>query len=72
MIWVSNIYLDLASKYAAYAASAIIAVSEATKRDLVKKDRLSPKRVLVAHEGVETTFFRLKSKKDLSLLTYHL
>jgi len=55
-------YLDFASKYACRHADAIIAVSAATKADIVKRYRTSPKKVFVVYEGVDTAFFRPQSR----------
>lgn len=51
-------YIDLASKFAASTARVIIAVSAATKDDLVHRYRIEPNKVFVVHEGVDTGFFR--------------
>lgn len=51
-------YIDLASKFAASTARAIIAVSAATKADLVHRYRVESNKVFVVHEGVDTGFFR--------------
>lgn len=58
-------YLDLASKYAAWAADALIAVSRATKRDLVKRYGVSARKVFVVSEGVDRRFFRRQSKSKV-------
>ena len=59
-------YLDFASKYAARHADAIIAVSSATKRDLLKRYRIDPKRIFVVHEGVDTAYFRPRGKDEVA------
>lgn len=51
-------YLDFASKYAAKHADALIAVSAATKDDLIKRYKVSAKKVFVAGEGVDSGFFK--------------
>lgn len=61
-------YLDLASRYAAKHADALIAVSAATKRDLVKKYRVDPKSVFVVHEGVDKGFFKRQSRSNIEEL----
>lgn len=55
-------YLDLASKYAAGAADALIAVSRATKRDLVTRYKVGSKKIFVVPEGVDAAFFRPSSQ----------
>ncbi|OGD93008.1 hypothetical protein A2697_05115 [Candidatus Curtissbacteria bacterium RIFCSPHIGHO2_01_FULL_41_44] len=55
-------YLDFASRYAAFHADGVIAVSVTTKRDLIKRYQISPKKIFVVHEGVDTAFFRPSSK----------
>lgn len=55
-------YLDFASKYAASHADAIIAVSAATKADLVKRYGIDGKKVFVVSEGVDRRFFKPSSK----------
>ena len=55
-------YLDLASKYAANAADALIAVSEATRRDLIDRYKVGTKKVFVVPEGVDMRFFKPSSK----------
>ena len=57
-----RLYLDFASKYAARHASAIIAVSRATKSDLITRYGISEKKVFVVPEGVDTRFFKPQSK----------
>lgn len=58
-------YLDLASKYAARHAGAIIAVSAATKRDLEVRYGISGEKVRVVGEGVDTGFFKPSSKSKV-------
>ncbi|OGE04725.1 hypothetical protein A3F45_01270 [Candidatus Curtissbacteria bacterium RIFCSPHIGHO2_12_FULL_41_17] len=55
-------YLDLASKYAARHADALIAVSAATRDDLIKRYKVDAKKVFAVHEGVDAAFFRPSSK----------
>lgn len=55
-------YLDLASKYAARHADGLIAVSGATKADLVKRYHVSPKKIYRVYEGVEEGFFKPQPK----------
>lgn len=55
-------YLDLASGYAARAADAIIAVSAATRRDLINRYKVAAEKVFVVSEGVERRVFRVQSE----------
>ncbi|MBI4062662.1 glycosyltransferase family 4 protein, partial [Candidatus Gottesmanbacteria bacterium] len=55
-------YLDLASKYAAREADALIAVSKATRADLIKRYRVDAKKIFVVSEGVDIGFFKPQSK----------
>ncbi len=59
-------YLDLASKYAAKHADAIIAVSAATKSDLIKRYHAEGKKVFVVHEGVDMRFFRPSPQRKVN------
>ncbi|MEK9147033.1 MAG: glycosyltransferase family 1 protein [Patescibacteria group bacterium] len=58
-------YLDFASRYAARHADAIIAVSAATKRDLINRYGVEGEKVFVVHEGVDRSFFRPRSAKEI-------
>ena len=58
-------YLDLTSRYAARFADAIIAVSAATKRDLVNRYGIDGKKIFVVHEGVDTDFFKPRTKDEV-------
>lgn len=58
-------YLDFASRYAAAHSDAIIAVSAATKRDLMKRYETRPKKIFVVHEGVDRAFFNPQSKSEV-------
>lgn len=51
-------YLDFASRYAASHASHLIAVSGATRQDLVSRYGVNKERISVVYEGVDTSFFR--------------
>jgi len=55
-------YLDFASRYAAGNSDAIIAVSGATKNDLIKRYKVDSKKISVVSEGVDTGFFKPSSK----------
>ena len=58
-------YLDLASKYAASTADALIAVSEATRKDLTDRYKVDPKKVFVVPEGVDSGFFKPRGKDEV-------
>lgn len=47
-----RVYLDLTTWFAARFADGLVAVSEATKHDLVRAYRADAARIIVAHEGV--------------------
>ena len=55
-------YLDLASKYASRSVDAIIAVSQATKRDLIRRYKISAEKIQVVYEGVDSGFFKAQSQ----------
>src|SRR3990167_10640064 len=55
-------YLDLASRYAACHADALIAVSASTKADLIKRYGIATKKIFVVPEGVDTAIFAPSSK----------
>jgi len=59
-------YLDFASRYAARHTDALIAVSASTKRDLIKRYRIDPKKVFVVPEGVDRRLFKPQSKSNPS------
>ncbi len=60
-----RLYLDLVSRYAAAASDAIIAVSVATRADLIKRYGVDTKKIFVTYEGVDQAFFRPKSKREV-------
>jgi glycosyltransferase involved in cell wall biosynthesis len=57
-------YLDFASKYASRHADRIIAVSRATKRDLIRRYGINANKISVVYEGVDRTVFRRQSKAN--------
>lgn len=62
-------YLPLSTFYAAARANQIIAVSKATKRDLVRETGIDPERCIVIHEGAEKSGVRQDiSKRDRAKL----
>lgn len=54
-------YLDLASKYAAHHADRLIAVSESTRADLIKRYGVAGSQIDVVYEGVDGRFFKPQS-----------
>lgn len=54
-------YLDFASRYAASNADLVIAVSEETKKDLIKRYKIDQSNILVINEGVDKNFFKQTS-----------
>lgn len=57
------LYLKLMTHYQLKTASRIIAVSEATKKDLVKKVGVPSEKIKVIYEGVERNIFKKISKE---------
>ena len=51
-----RIYLRLSTRFSSRAASRVIAVSEATKQDLVKRYRVTPRKIRVVHHGRDPVF----------------
>lgn len=51
-------YLNLATEYAAAQADALIAVSQATKKDLVEKLKVEEKKIHVVYEGYDQKLFQ--------------
>lgn len=67
-------YLSLMQSYQLKTASKIIAVSNATREDLIKKIGINPKKIKVAYEGYDQKLFK-QSKTDTlvnSLIPYFL
>src|SRR3989344_6589460 len=58
-------YLDLASRYAARHADALIAVSRSTKADLIKRYAIATKKIFVVSEGVDMSLFKPQSKSKV-------
>ncbi len=58
-------YLNWATEYVALHASHIIAVSESTKKDLVKQFKVDPKRITVVYEAVDTNKFSPRGTKEI-------
>lgn len=53
--WFNRQFLEWSTRFAVKAAKNIIAVSEATKKDLVKYYKVSPDKIVVIHHGYEIT-----------------
>lgn len=53
-----RLYLDFITKYQLKGATKLIAVSEATKKDLIKKAYIDPKKIEVIYEGVDREVFK--------------
>ncbi len=63
--WLQRLYLNsLSERLRAHLATKIIAVSESTKKDLVKKLHVSEEKIQVIYEGVDTEFFSLDKLND--------
>ncbi|HET9494547.1 MAG TPA: glycosyltransferase family 1 protein, partial [Chloroflexia bacterium] len=52
----SRLYLHLSTMYSARAARRVIAISEATKRDLVERYRIQPRKIRVVYHGRDEAF----------------
>jgi glycosyltransferase involved in cell wall biosynthesis len=52
----SRLYLHLSTRYSAHAAGRVIAISEATKRDLIKHYRIKPRKIAVIYHGRDPIF----------------
>lgn len=66
-----RIYLGFMQKYQLKTASKIIAVSKATKKDLVKRIGIDPKKVSVIYEGYDREKFKVDAEVN-SLIPYFL
>ncbi len=60
-----KIYLNWSTEYVAKYATHIIAVSESTKKDLIKQFKVSPKRISVVHEAVNTDLYYPREKTEV-------
>jgi glycosyltransferase involved in cell wall biosynthesis len=56
-------YLLFATKYAVKNASALIAVSQATKKDLIEKLGADPEKIYVVYEGVDHERFKVQGER---------
>lgn len=57
-------YLLFSTRYAVKKATALIAVSQATKRDLIEKLGADPEKIFVVYEGVDHERFKVENEKD--------
>ncbi len=63
--WLQRFYLNrLHEKLRAHLATKIIAVSESTKKDLVKRLHVPESKIQVIYEGVDTQFFNVNKLND--------
>ncbi|MBN1813192.1 MAG: glycosyltransferase family 4 protein [Anaerolineae bacterium] len=58
--WPQRLYLDLSTRWNARVATHIIAVSEATKADLVSHYRTPPDKITVAYHGYDETLIPIR------------
>ncbi len=61
-------YLDLSTRYNARFASHIIAISQATKEDLIARYRVPPAKITVIYPGCSNTFRPLDEPERLAIL----
>ena len=62
-----KLYLNFSTKYAVKNATAMIAVSESTKKDLISKFGADPKKISVVYHGINREKFKIKSADKASL-----
>jgi glycosyltransferase involved in cell wall biosynthesis len=69
-----RLYLDLSTRFSARFASALIADSEATRRDLIDRYRTPPEKITVVYPGYDDSFkpVRHPSKRDPIVEKYNL
>ncbi len=58
-----KLYLTFSTGYALRAATAIIAVSAATKNDLISKFGVDPEKIFVVYHGIDQNKFKIKNEK---------
>ncbi len=66
-----KLYLNWSTKFAVSQADALIAVSESTKKDLVKKLKADPKKISVIYEGIDKKFFYPRTQEDINKSRSH-
>ena len=64
--FMSLIYLRLSTRFSARAASRVIAVSEATKHDLVKRYRIGARKIRVVYHGREPEFAPVRDEARIA------
>lgn len=66
-----KLYLNWSTKFAVRQADALIAVSEATKRDLVKKLHADSKKISVIYEGIDKDFYYPRTPEEINKSRSH-
>jgi len=61
----SRLYLHLSTRFSAHAARRVIAISQATKRDLVKHYKVPPRKIHVIYHGRDPIFTPITDKRKL-------
>ncbi len=62
--WFMRNFLEWSTKFAIKSAGTIIAVSEATKRDIVKFYKIDEQKIVVVHHGYEEFKFEIRNPKS--------
>src|SRR3989344_9258843 len=60
-----KLYLNWSTKFVAGNATHLIAVSEATKKDLIKRMKVDPGKITVVPEAVDQSFFYERGSKEI-------
>ena len=61
----SRLYLHLSTLFSARAATRVIAISEATKRDLVRHYRIEPQKIKVVYHGRDSDYAPVRDRQKL-------
>ncbi|HEY4694993.1 MAG TPA: glycosyltransferase family 1 protein [Candidatus Nanoarchaeia archaeon] len=61
-----KLYLNASTRFAVSFATVIIAVSNSTKKDLVKRFGADPKKIKVIYEAVDQNFFSTRDRAEVS------
>jgi glycosyltransferase involved in cell wall biosynthesis len=61
----SRLYLHLSTRFSAHAARRVIAISDATRRDLVKHYKVPPRKIEVIYHGRDPIFMRVTDEQKL-------
>lgn len=64
-------YLNWSTRFAVSQADALIAVSESTRADLIKKLKADPKKVTTIYEGVDKNFFKPTGTDEIAKVRSH-